>query len=1020
MEIFRTQTYTAALKHAFNSIATRKINLDIRRVFVVPDKFTLEAERTLVRALGGAALDAEVATWSRMALKAGVSGGSIGKEGSVMLVRGIIDANKPRFTGMLAKSSGRISAQAVYATVSQLKASGIKPEELKEDSLPSAQYKLGDIKLVCEEYERKLKSLNLADSSDRLRLLVSAAEKSDYFASAHFFVLGFDTLPYFSRRLLAVIDSRALSLTVYTTAREGAPDFVCEELRASFPPKTLPYKEIGTRDVLLKNLFRLSKNTFKTDKIHIYNGGSPKALYKQTARIIRNEVRGGLRYRDIGIIAESSPDLLDALDAYGISYNADKKYILAEHPFALYLIKLLEAVLSRCERGRLFDIAKNPYFVADFNDVAQFENYCLKFNINYSAFNREFTLTLKDDPEGERETAERIRKQLLKVVKDIPADNMPAASRVEAVKKVLDGLPMPDSLGMPVGSYIDFNARAWDSIKKILDEIAALSDTCSLEDFTEVFKSGLASCAVSALPNMTDAVFIAGPDGYRLAEYKVLIVPNCADGVIPAVKKDCGIISDRDITALAAMAVRVEPRINELNSRSREAAVQALALGEELHFLYSETDSAGEELRPSPIINELRRIFPEIITETEGEGFGKLDADFDDADTAEFVSGYFGTAEEARKAVTLRYNRALRSGETKLSKAYESAYYASNAVIAKEPDFAPLDCARELFFLDNATSITSIEDYFKCPYMFFNERGLRLCERKDGSVKPSEVGSFLHAIAEAYCKEGDKFDFDRAFNYALEEYKSSIPSEAYLKKLRAEARELIAAIENGLIYSGYKVLSAEAGFGEGKEFPAYKIPYGGGELNLKGKIDRVDVMGDFVRIIDYKTGRISLNFSDIYYGRHIQLPAYLGVLRKAGYKAAGVYFLPVNNDFAPNGKKTPPYRMEGYTTDDEYAARAMDKTMEADKESRLVSISLDGDGKLVKDDNVLSAEEFDGLCRYTELLVQKAASEISGGNIAPSPAKDVCKYCEFFGQCPGEQERAAPTIKLDKLLLGDM
>jgi ATP-dependent helicase/DNAse subunit B len=209
----------------------------------------------------------------------------------------------------------------------------------------------------------------------------------------------------------------------------------------------------------------------------------------------------------------------------------------------------------------------------------------------------------------------------------------------------------------------------------------------------------------------------------------------------------------------------------------------------------------------------------------------------------------------------------------------------------------------------------------------------------------------------------------------VDEYKSGIPSDAYRKKLKDEAEGLIKAIADELKESGFKILEVE-----------HNIECKIGGLNIRGQVDRIDGRDGYVRIIDYKTGKINPNISDVFYGRQIQLPAYLSVLKQK-YKPAGIYYLPVSNDFAKEANSVR-YGMIGYTN----------KKFLTDNDQSYV----------------LEERDFDALCGYTEALIACAAEEAAGGNILPSPSAGACKYCNFFAMCGGSEERPSPAVMLAK------
>ena len=97
------------------------------------------------------------------------------------------------------------------------------------------------------------------------------------------------------------------------------------------------------------------------------------------------------------------------------------------------------------------------------------------------------------------------------------------------------------------------------------------------------------------------------------------------------------------------------------------------------------------------------------------------------------------------------------------------------------------------------------------------------------------------------------------------------------------------------------------------------------EVYLRGKIDRIDIFEDYVRIIDYKTGSISATLKELYYGKKLQLFLYGKVASKIFNKTlAGTFYLPIKNSIA-NEENIIPYKLTGFYQNNNNLAEAFDK-----------------------------------------------------------------------------------------------
>ena len=216
-------------------------------------------------------------------------------------------------------------------------------------------------------------------------------------------------------------------------------------------------------------------------------------------------------------------------------------------------------------------------------------------------------------------------------------------------------------------------------------------------------------------------------------------------------------------------------------------------------------------------------------------------------------------------------------------------------------------------------------------------------------------------------------------------------------------------------------------------------------ISIEGKIDRIDKFGDYVRIIDYKTGETNSDLDSIYFGKKIQLVSYLMAVEKLeGDKVAGLFYLPIHSDFVKIQQKIKNnYKMQGFLLDDIDVIKYMDSSLSFDNsESELIPLKLKNNketretGELqinyARAKNFLKSDEFVDVKNYTNQLCKQAIGEILEGNIEPAPfAKPAdktsaeCKYCEFAGFCGkeysrlGEARRCGGNVSLSSFMFGE-
>jgi ATP-dependent helicase/nuclease subunit B len=164
------------------------------------------------------------------------------------------------------------------------------------------------------------------------------------------------------------------------------------------------------------------------------------------------------------------------------------------------------------------------------------------------------------------------------------------------------------------------------------------------------------------------------------------------------------------------------------------------------------------------------------------------------------------------------------------------------------------------------------------------------------------------------------------------------------------------------------------------------------ELSLEGKTDRVDTAGEYVRIIDYKTGHIDDKPNAYYTGRKLQLQLYLkGVSTEK--KPAGAFYFPAAEKFHTDSQ-TENFRMVGFFNSDEEAITLHDKEMVTGEKSAFFEGQLDK-----QTDSGMCGDDFRDFLDYAVLVSRKAEAEMKQGNLTPSPYEDVCGYCALKSLC---------------------
>ena len=258
-EIIKTNSYIAAFDDLVRRVKARKVSPDRRTVVIVPDKYTLHAERRLF--LGGGAFDVEAVTFSRLVTKTGYRPKNyISRFGAIMLIKKIVgDGENLRCFRRSARFNG--FAGKMYDTIAQLRASGVTPDDLRRSVSDSDSRafrdKISDIADIAERFYGELEG-RYTDPTDLLAALPEALKTSGYLDGATVYILNFDRFTASHRAAIAAIAERADRTYIYDVepAEEVTPRYIRRRVwRGSSAPPRQEYAVLWRTGALASTTF---------------------------------------------------------------------------------------------------------------------------------------------------------------------------------------------------------------------------------------------------------------------------------------------------------------------------------------------------------------------------------------------------------------------------------------------------------------------------------------------------------------------------------------------------------------------------------------------------------------------------------------------------------------------------------------------------------------------------------------------------------------------------------------------
>ncbi|NLJ30568.1 MAG: helicase [Clostridiales bacterium] len=770
------------------------------------------------------------------------------------------------------------------------------------------------------------------------------------------------------------------------------------------------------------------------------------------------------RYRDIAVIArlpEEYRGILDpALERWRIPYFMDKPQAIDAEPLMRLVLAAFRVVRTGFNSDAVFSYLKTGLAGLDTEAISRLENYVFIWNISGKKWKEPWT----EHPQGFSETMTGADEQRLKEINELREAVSAPLVRFAARLKEADGEGMASAVfgllqevraaehlktlaarlsacGEP--ELADRQLRLWDLLMGILDQTALVlrGRQVGHTRYAELLRLVILANNMASIPQGLDEVTVGGADRIRTSAPKAVFLIGAVQGTFPLAPGGGCVFSDSERRELIRLGLPLNDTMEGVAVQERFLAYSAMsAPSRKLLISYPVSGLSGEANSPSSIPSEALAVLKDVPVLNE----------------LLLPQAWFANAEEpAFELMAQQWNRPTVLSAT-LKRFFEERgethrLRAVGRAAEKRPAaFESREKAGMLFGSGLRVSATQIEKYFLCRFQYFCRYGLNVKERRAAEMDALEYGSLIHFLLEKLFRnlggeailsmepEELRREIGKLLNCYIESKLGGTggktPRFVYLFTRVADSAQVIALhIARELAQSEFCPEDFELAIGAGGIPPLRILLPDGGEVEIDGKIDRVDLMTRngvrYVRVVDYKTGHKEFRLSDVIYGINMQMLIYLAALvqngaeRYGALRPAGVLYMPANRPSVSAGRGTAPeklreaaekkLRMDGLVLDDPEIISAMEQK----GEGKYLPVALK-DGKAARRDHVATQEELAGVMRHIRGLVSAMARELHGGNVAAVPLSgdyDACAWCPYAAVCGHEQDDPVrETAKWDR------
>ncbi len=1116
LELFLGTSGSGKTTALYNKLA-RKLRDNKKTLLIVPEQYSFENERALFDRIGAEKMRmVEVLSFKRLANNifrryGGLSASYIDDTGKLLIMSAAVSqlGDSLEFYAKKARAHSAAFVAELVGAADELKNACVTPEDMRaaagligEDrrALASKTRELADI---FETYQALIERSG-SDPADVLVRACRALAGNDFFAGTSVFIDSFNDFTAGELRLLEHIISGAeytgvaleadglyddedgcgLFSVVKSTAARLVRIAENYSVTVARPIVCTPGKRFASPDIahLEANLFRASQSVFALAapavSIVSAHDGYEEMEYI-AAEIRRLTSAGGMRYRDIAVIARSAAAygdaIISAFERCGIPCFYDRRNPVASKPLMTLMICAARIAADGYSSETLLRLAKTGLAGLTAEETGRLEDYVYIWRMNGARWTRPFT----EDPfgfEGAREDSaarleelERLRLALITPLEALRTalDGCDGESFARGMYGYLCALGVPGRLEELARSYEEIGETEladeleplWELAISLLEQFSATLGGVRLPErrFAELFRLAAASADIAAIPHTVDQVTVGSADRIRIGDVKAVFVVGVNDGEFPAAFETVGIFTADDRTTLAGCGLDIAGK-SERQPLFERLFLYNAATGasERVYFSFKRFDLNGAQLRPSAVVGQLRRMLPQADFRTAAPGSTPGDV-WNDATAFYLYAAGRRMRENAAFTASLRdYLSGLPEYEGRIRRLDERF----------RPEAFRLDdknAAAQLVGKKLRLAPSNIERYFGCRFKYFCYDCLKLRKRRPAEMSPLETGTLIHHVLERmlsrhaartlcslrrdelHCEVKALLDgyLDDRLGGVVEKTERFI----YLYERLCEGLvRLLERLGDEFANCDFEPAAFELPISESSS-PVRSVKLmtpEGVEVVVEGFVDRVDVMEKngrrYVRVVDYKSGGKLFRLSDIYYGLNLQMLIYLfsisrnGVGRFADALPAGVLYLPADgsviaakrdeSDEEIGAERRRHYRMNGLILNDIDSITGMDRT----RSGTFIPAGFGKSGNLLRADvsaSLASLEELGRISEYIDALTLRMARTLLDGDVAAVPVDtglhstcDLCDYGEICRRTSANEVCSAVPFRTKKDFYG--
>lgn len=1050
-----------------------------KAIIIVPEQFSFETERGMLELLGNEKMNnVKVLSFSLIAETLLTSYGKITKKPADDATRAVlmsmaIDSlqdkisfyNKYKKNPTLIKELLKFNRELKTCCIPSDKLSTISSEVSK----PSFAKKLDELSVIFQCYEA-LMIQSFQDDSLYLDMLADLLLDVPFFKEKTVFIdafSGFSAQEYkIIERIIATAENVYITFCCDTKRNNGEYELfyntMCEirklreianRLNVKIAPERVLYSQkeykADALNFLEDNLFDITEAQYdkSCDSIALVPCRNKNEECDYVAAEIKRLAREeGYRYRNIAVIERSEGDykqqLMSSFRKYGIDCFPDNRQPILSQPLMAFMLSLFDILGEGFKTEYVLRFLKTGLYGFTIEEISLIEDYALMWGIKSGEWKNEW----KSNPDGFGYESNEASDKKLALINELRTRIVGPILSLKArlVDKTGDVISK-ELFDFLRNAEIDENLKAftalliekgeddlaleqgkiWKILTEILDSLSSATEGAqiTLKRYRELFEIIVSTKDLGQIPNGMDEVIIGSADRIKATAPKAVFIMGANSGVFPRASSSGVILNNAERCELQNKGIELVSNLEYNSVTENFIAYHAMTLAtDKLYVLYSGTSTGGEALSPSELVLELKRIYGENITET-------IPSPLD------FIESH----RTAYSALAGEKNKNSQLGSTLYALFEKNGSENELSMLEKlgKKDFRIQDSklATNLFGESMYISASKTERFYKCPFSYFCEYGIKAKPRREAQMDPAQSGSLVHELLEIFLRNNPKVKLVTLSNDEIKRQINDIIDDYVVEKLsgyenqpqsfartidllKESSFKLIIQLIDEFAHCEFTPVNFELSINNDGDVKPYEISLNdNASVKLIGKVDRVDAYetddNTFIRIIDYKTGGKDFNLGEVFAGLNMQMLIYLFAIWQNGgdlYKnvtPAGILYFQAkapratatgkltrhSDELAVSKSLKDKFRMSGMVLNNVDVISAMEKNMEG----VYIPAVMNEDGTI--SGNVISMKSLTRLKNKVDDIIRQMAFKLHKGEIPAFPTETGCNYCQYNDIC---------------------